>query len=795
MNVSDEGRVLGWFEQALAQPPERRLAWVDEQGLPEWLRARVRRLVEAESRLDRNFLETPPPLPETTAFPHVGDRVGNYELVQEIDSGGMGVVFLARRADRAYEQQVAIKLIRPVHLGPTSQFRRHLIARFENERALLARLNHRNVARILDGGSTEAGFPFIVMEYVEGVSLLSYCHSHRLDVRARVRLFRKVCEGVQEAHRHLIVHRDLKPENILVGADGEPRLLDFGIARMLEEPAEDGVPTLFTAMTPAYASPEQVRREPLTTSSDVYSLGVVLFQLIAEVRPYDLRRLSPAEAERLVSEARPPPLRTALAGGHLDDRERQQRVSQVSADLDRIIGRAMHKEPARRYGSAQELADDLERFLDGRPVRAHPDSAFYRLGKFVSRHRAATVAGVVATVLVIGAAGVAFWQARQAGRAASDTALMNSFLLDVFEMSDPFDAGSEITLSQSLDEAAKQIDTRFAGRPDLSAQLRFGIGYSMLSRYRLPEAEVQLTRALAENTAQFGPNDIRTLRAVEGMAGLRQEQGRPAEAEALFKQGIERMEKNGLQSDPLYADLLGNLGNLYLVQERYADAQKYLEKAVAAQPPAPGGRPTLDSANQLSNLAHAAHGLEEYERADELYQRAQRAYETLFPNGNPDLAILLNNRALLAEDRGRKQDARALHERSLAVRQRVFGGEHPMIVVALSNVARMSVELGDPATALKRAREAVTMADRVYKEPIARHASVYATLAEANLVNDDSAAAVSALEHAQALLAKTQDPPPSVERYLSRVRTAICTKGQFVICLNGGAASGISSAP
>ncbi|HWK52565.1 MAG TPA: serine/threonine-protein kinase [Steroidobacter sp.] len=770
---NDEGEVLSWFERALDQLPETRYDWLAQQQLPDWLRVRVERLLSADARLDSGFLESAAPWPEQAVLPRIGERLGNYQLLRQLDAGGMGVVFLARRADDTFEQQVAIKIIRPLHLAASPEFRRRLIERFENERTLLARLDHRNVARILDGGSTPAGMPYLVMEYVQGRSLIDYCDTNHLEVRARVAVFRKVCEGVQEAHRHLIVHRDLKPENILVGADGEPRLLDFGIARTLEEQDRNlGGMTHLTAMTPAYASPEQVRHQPLTTSSDVYSLGVVLYQLLCGVRPYDLAELTPTHVEQVVCHGTHEPLRRSLQRARLSESERSVRAGQLSTDLDRIVAKAMHREPERRYASARELADDLQRYLDGRPVLAHPDSVFYRARKFIGRHRAGSATAALATVAIFAALGVAWWQAREAQHAAADTRLVNQFLLDVLQMSDPFDAGSELTLSQALDAAAETIDERFAARPDLTAEIRFGIGYSMLSRYRLASAEQQLTRALAESQAEFGAKDIRTLRVIDGMAGLKQEQGRVDEAQSDYEQAIATLEDTQQTDDPLYVTLLGNLANLHLIQERYPEAERWLVRAQAAIDQR-GDDLSLDRANLYNNLAHATHGLEDYQRAESFYAQAQTMYEQLFPDGNPDLASLLNNRALLAEDRGRPDEALALHRRSLDVRQRVFGSEHPMVVVALANVARNSTKI-DPALSLTMARDAAAMADRVYTEPASRHASVYATLAEARLASNDGDGAVVALQHAGALLEKVADPPPSVGRYLERVRLALC---------------------
>lgn len=773
MSPSLEAQVLQWFDRALEQPAGERRAWLVAQTLPDALGERVLRLIDAEATMG-GFLDEAVELPSSGDFPRVGERLGSYQLVRQLDAGGMGVVFLARRADAAYEQQVAIKLIRPLHLSAAPEFRRQLVARFETERALLARLSHPNVARILDGGSTVSGIPFLVMEYIDGVSLNRYCESHALDVDERLRLFHKVCNGVQEAHRHLIVHRDLKPENILVGADGEPRLLDFGIARTLDQAdgVASGAATALTAMTPAYASPEQVRHEPLTTSSDVYSLGVILYQLLSGSRPYSLDGLSPAQAERMVCETEPASLRSAVQQAEMSDGARQRRRVQIDADLDRIVFKAMHKDANRRYASAQELAADVQRYLDGQPVLAHPDSKTYRAGKFIARHRLGSAAAAIAAIAIIAAAGIALWQASAARQSADDMRQINAYLLDVLKLSDPFASGSELTLSQALDGAAETIDKRFAGRPDLSADIRFGLGYSMLSRNRIDAAEKQLTTALTESESAFGKSDIRTLRILEGVAGVRQEQGRMDEAEATFKEVIARIEASGQESDPLYSLVLGNLGNLALVREEYKTAEDYMRQAIAL-PDAPKA-PSTDHAAALSNLAQAAHGLLDFPRADRLYLESQAEFAQLFPDGNPDQAILLNNRAVLAADRGDTRASLALHQQSLVMRRKVLGSEHPMIAVALFNVARQAAELGDKTLALDSAREAAAMADRVFSEPNSRHASAHVVLAEAQMLNGDLGAAASALQRAGEILATVPEPTPSVAEYLDKTRAKLC---------------------
>ena len=351
----------------------------------------------------------------------IGDRIGPYEIVSELGRGGMGQVFLARRADDEFQKKVAIKLVPP---GPAREL---ALSRFRSERQISATLEHPHIARLLDGGTTAAGEPYIVMEYVEGKPLVEFAEEHRLSTEERLRLFREVCEAVQYAHRNLVVHRDIKPSNILVTAEGVPKLLDFGIAKLLDpaEAASGGqTGTLVRIMTPDYASPEQVRGGRVSTSSDVYSLGVVLYELLSGRKPYRIGTGDPAELVRLVCE---------------EDPERpSQHAPKLSGDLDAIVLKAMRKEPEHRYPSVDALSQDAGRYLEGRPIGARRGSAAYRLRKFMSRNRVAVAAAALLLVAIAGGIWMTLVEARRA-RAAEARAerrfndvrkLANSFLIE-----------------------------------------------------------------------------------------------------------------------------------------------------------------------------------------------------------------------------------------------------------------------------------------------------------------------------------------------------------------------------
>jgi serine/threonine-protein kinase len=739
-------RLQQLFEQALEVSAADRPALIArETDGDAALRAEVIALIAAHeggsTLLSRPVDLGGPAVDEMDASRWLGRRVGAWRVERLIGFGGMGTVCEAVRADEQFEKRAAVKFLH-AHAGQASA-----VQRFRAERQILANLDHPNVATLLDGGVTEDGEPYLVMEYIDGEPITSWADARSLSHRARVQLFLQVCAAVEAAHRNLIVHRDLKPGNILVTADGRVKLLDFGIARLLGEVTSESAATRGSeplSFTPAYAAPEQIRAQPVTTAADVFALGAVLFRLLTGRMPFETRANPDATPQR--------------AG--------------LEPDLDSIIVRAMQVERERRYSTVQELRLDLERWLAGHPVVAHAGGRGYRFSRFLRRHRTGSALAALAAIAILVASGIALAQFQAARQAAADQRELNAFLMDVLSMSDPFSEGDDLTLSAALDRAAESIDKRFAGRPDLSAEIRFGIGYSMASRYRLEQAEVQLDRALQESVAEFGPRDVRTLRVVEGIAGLRLEQSRFAEAEAGYQRVIDALESSGRQTDALYGKALGNLGNVYLQQERYAESDRVLQRALAAQ----ASLEPLDRAGVLSNIAHAAHGLEDYPRADRYYGEAAAAFRQLFPEGSPDLAILYNNHALLHEDRGDPPKALAMHRESLAMRRKVFRDQHPMVVAALSNVARLALKSGDAQASLAYAREGAAMADRVYTEPNRFHPSIHATLADALLANNDLPAARLSWSRARDLLSGLPDAPPSVVRWVEEVRGRVCER-------------------
>ena len=417
MTAPDFQKVEEIFHGALECEPNQLGAFLNEKCAgDETLRCEIEALL-ALHRQAGSFIETPIAdvaaalLKEDETDLLIGQTIGHYKISRRISAGGMGAVYLAERADRQYEKQVAIKLIK--RGMDTDSVLRH----FRNERQILASFDHPNIARVLDGGATENGLPYFVMEYVEGLPIDAYCDGHSLSIVERLKLFREVCAAVSYAHRHTVIHRDIKPSNILVTSGGTPKLLDFGIARILQP--GDAVESLATLtgvrlMTPEYASPEQVRGQALTTATDVYSLGVVLYQLLTGRKPYRLKTRAPEEISRAILEQEPSRPSTAVAKCDGDSRFEIRNSKLLKGDLDNIVLTALRKEPERRYQSVEQFSEDIRRHLKALPVAARKDTLAYRSATFIRRNTVATAAAALVFLTLIAGIVATTWQARKA---------------------------------------------------------------------------------------------------------------------------------------------------------------------------------------------------------------------------------------------------------------------------------------------------------------------------------------------------------------------------------------------
>ena len=490
-------RVRQILEQALEVSPDRRSVYLEEVCAGDKvLRREVEALIAADQQAGTGFLAGGAvEASSILAAPEelvslAGTRIGPYQIVEEIGHGGMGTVYRAVRADDQYRKEVAIKVVRG---GLGDEFRLH---RFLSERQILANLDHANIARLLDGGATEDGRPYVVMEYVEGRPIDEYCDQGKLPVPERLKLFRTVCSAVAYAHQRLVIHRDIKPVNILVTKDGDPKLLDFGIAKILD-PADTGVDqtvTVMRLMTPEYASPEQVRGEPITTASDVYSLGVVLYGLLAGRRPYGPASRVPRDIVQAVIETEPEKPSasvtraetvTAQSVSETRDEIPEKLQRRLRGDLDNIVLKALRKEPERRYASVEQFSEDIRRHLEGLPVIARPDTFFYRSGKFVKRHKASVASAItVLLTLIVGLAitvhetYVARAERAKAEQRFNDVRKLANSLL--FEVHDAIQTLPGATPARKLivDRALQYLDALAKeAKGDLSLQRELGAAY------------------------------------------------------------------------------------------------------------------------------------------------------------------------------------------------------------------------------------------------------------------------------------------------------------------------------
>ncbi len=711
------------------EPGDRKKFLEAECGGDDALGRQVEAILESYDRVD-SFLENPaaldleptergpvpPPLQATGAL----DLIGPYRLQGEIGHGGMGSVFRATRGDGEYQQQVAIKLIRP---GLDSE---SVARRFRGERQILANLDHPNIARLFDGGTTDDGRPYFVMELIEGTRIDDYCDRRRASLRERIGLFGQVCAAVAYAHRNLVVHRDLKPGNILVTEDGVPKLLDFGIAKLLDPEA---FPHTVEAthgpgpMTPPYASPEQILNQLITTASDVYSLGVLLYKLLTGRLPFDRTR----PAHEIVEDLAQPPTRPSVAvslpaeSGSADGAEMrwslQRRLSpqqlsrRLKGDLDNIVLKALRREPERRYGSAEQLAADLARHLEGLPVLARRASLRYRTAKFLRRHRmgVAVAGGVLA--LILGSAGVVALQSVEISRQRDlaeerldHAEKVSDALIDLFETLDPNETtGQSITAKEILDRGVDNLVVELQDQPRIQAAVQTAIGkvYFKLGLYQ--QAQPLLEDALQARRQLFGEEHLEVAESQHELAKLYSIQD-DSRGEGLHRRALQiRQDLLG----PDHADIarsLRGLGSHYYQTSRPSRALLYLKQALDM------GQKHLESveiADILEAIANVHLHNQEPELAEISFQRALEAQEAARGPGHFRLSPTLAALAWIKCEQGDYTPGTSLGRRALQIQEGHLGPQHPSVGNLLDSLAYCHSNQGENDQAVTYASRAL----------------------------------------------------------------------------------------
>ena len=691
------------LDEALDLVPAERAAWLARlrSESPEHA-AELQRLLEQEPALDaRRFLAGGATGGAAAPAALAGMRLGPWTLERLLGQGGMGTVWLAHRSDGRFEGAAAVKLLNLALLDPVGA------ERFRREGNVLARVGHPHIARLLDAGVTPGGQPYLVLEWVEGDRIDRYCDARRLSPVRRIELFLDVLAAVAHAHANLVVHRDIKPSNILVGNDGVVKLLDFGIAKLLD--ADAGVAERSTltdlggaAMTPEFAAPEQVLGGAVTTATDVYALGVLLYQLLSGRHPTGdghrsagehLHAITSTEPRRLsavvgLDTADPATSSHKLAAARGTTPERLRRL--YLGDLDNVLAKALKKAPAERYPTVGAFAEDLRRYLHHEPVSARPDSVGYRAAKFIRRHRAAVAVAALAGLGLL-TVGVRERQlrARAEGEARRAVAV-EQFLLTVFGAADPYapqdSSAAETTARVLLDRGAARIDTALAERPDVRARLRTSLGrvYANLGLYE--QAAGHFDRALAEQRSIRGERDAAVAEIIDHLGDARRQQGRLDQADSLLDRALALRRELLGDRDTATARSLLRLAETRTQRNDYVDAEELAREAVEIYR-AVEGDSALATAESKHGLARVLRDRGAYDEAALLLGEVLAARERVLGPGHPATADAMGDLALVSRRLGAMAAAESLYRRALTAQRRALGEDHPAVAVTLDGLA------------------------------------------------------------------------------------------------------------
>lgn len=719
------------FNAAIQLDPDARNAYAAAFGdRHPHLAERLRRLLRADGAGDE-FLTKPiedsiASVEAASADPWIGRILDVWTIRKRIGVGGMGAVFLAERTDDQYAQVAAIKIMGAQLLDQNA------VARFRAERQILANLNHPNIATLIGGGSTGAGLPYLVMEFVDGERVDAYCDSRNLGIRERILLFAKICDVVDYAHRNLVVHRDLKPSNIFVTPGGEPKLLDFGIAKLLEPGAYDATVAQTGAgarmMTPEYASPEQVRGEAVSVATDVYALGVLLFRLLTGQSPYGATVTSPRDIESAILQSDPRRPSTVVSDtaassttGQAEELSARRSTSparlrqNLFGDLDNIVLKCLQKAPERRYATARELSADLARYLSHQPVLARGDGWPYRARKFAVRHARALAASGIVAVSVI--AVVMFYTWRLAGErdraafAAAKAEQVSAFLTDVFRNADPHTAqGTPATAIDLLDEADRRT-ADLSDQPMLQAELMQIIGDTYTNLGRADRSVGLLEQSLKMREQALSGDPLTLAALLLDLAEAHRLNNSLEAAEGYMRRALDLRRRALPSGDDRVVEALARLGVVLSDQRRKAEALEVLRRARAEKQKGTGSDDSL-YVDIVGNMAHLLTDLGEFEEAQQVHAETIRLSEEIDGPLHPNTAIRYANLGLLEEKLYRFDDALRAFSEAVSKSKQIFPEDHPFIAQWTGNVAQTLGNLGRFDEALNEHDVALALARR-----------------------------------------------------------------------------------
>jgi eukaryotic-like serine/threonine-protein kinase len=712
------------LDRALEMAGEERDRWLEALRAEDpALASELARLLDSDRALEeQGFLEGPA-APATGERSLAGQVVGSYVLRSLIGQGGMGSVWLAERADGRFEGQAAVKLLNASLVGREGE------ARFRREGNILARLRHANIAHLADAGVSPFGHPYLVLEHVDGERIDAYCDARGLGIEARLRLFLDVLGAVAHAHGRLVVHRDLKPSNILVTRDGRVKLLDFGIAKLLESDDEEASPTREgrTALTPQYAAPEQLTGGDVTTATDVYALGGLLYLLLAGRHAAGSDSSTPAELVRAIVDREAPRLSDAAAAGgdgppaaalaarrHTTPRRLRRTLR---GDLDNIVAKALRKQPSERYASVEALADDLRRYLERQPVHARADSFAYRTRKFVARHRAGVAVAAALAALVAGGVVRERVLRARADAEARKAAAVKDYLVSVFDVSDPFSSaprGGDVTARALLDRGAARVDAALAGQPEVQSELLGALGRVYTSLGVFDTAAALQRRALEQQRARLGPRHPDVAEAMDQLGLVLSKQNQFAQAEPLLREALAQRRALLGDTHAATAASVNHLATLLQVRNDYAGAEPLFREVIAIRRAVHGGEHN-EVATARGNLAVLLYLRGRYEEAETLHREALAGHRRHLGEDHAQVAVSMQNLAQVLQARGQFEEAESLQRQALATKRKLLGDAHPTVAVSLGNLGMMLAhELDQPEKGEPLVLEALAMSRRIF---------------------------------------------------------------------------------
>lgn len=654
----------------------------------------------------KDFLEEPLTISEKDknnfVDPYIGKQIGSYIIDGEAGVGGMGVVYSGKRNDKEFEQQVAIKILKH---GITSEY---LLKRFQIERQTLANLQHPNIARLLDGGRTVDGLPYLIMEFIDGIPITQYCNENNLSIEQKLKIFRDVCSAVQYAHQNLVIHRDLKPGNILITTDGNVKLLDFGIAKLIDEELvdySDGLTkTGIWHLTPEYASPEQIKGEKITTASDVYSLGVLLYQILTGFQPYKITNNSPASISKIITEEiiiKPSDkLKQTVITNDVNKILLEKNYKHLKGDLDNIVLKAMNKDPHRRYVSVEQMSEDIRRHLTGLPVIAQKDTAGYRLNKFIKRHKVGFITSVGVICILITSLVAIMWQANIATKERDNAKLetkkvesVNNFLQEMLSSADPTEVGRDVKVYDILHKSALSIEKNFSSQPEIEAAIQKTIGVTFTNLGEYDEAKPHLERAVHLNEIVYGKENFHTGESYHALALYYHWIGDLKAADSLYRKGLKIFRTDYNTPKRSLAGAINDFAILKYDFADYHEAKKLHQESLDLYLKYVGENDE-DVSSVYNNLAIILQEEKDLDKAEEYFNKALKINIELLGENRPEISTNYNNLAFICIDKNQFDKAEEYFMKSLDLKIKYYGQEHSIVGFAYSNLSAMQERMG-----------------------------------------------------------------------------------------------------